>query len=51
MLEMKAALSKMLLNYKLVASPKNGNDLKYKMDLVLRPLDGVFMKLLKRENR
>jgi cytochrome P450 family 4 len=44
MLEMKATLSKLLLNYKILPDVV-GKEIPIKMDLVLRPVDGVFVKL------
>jgi hypothetical protein len=50
MLEMKSALAKILMNYQLVGSPRyDREEVKYKMDLVLRPLEGVHMKLIRRK--
>jgi cytochrome P450 family 4 len=44
MLEMKATLSKLLLNYKILPD-KLGEEIQVKMDLVLRPVNGISVKL------
>lgn len=48
MLEMKSTISKMIRNYKLLPSDAD-KVFTYKVDLVLRPVNGVHLKIIPRE--
>ena len=47
LLEMKSTVVKMLSHYKILPSDKT---VELQADLVLRPVDGVYVKIIKREN-
>lgn len=47
MLELKAVLSALIWNYKIISTPKT-KDISYSLDLVIRPLKGMHVKLEKR---